>query len=410
MFLRDSAAKLEEAAAKRRRVLREKKAKEKRVRDQVARNAAAIQEAIVAQAEVRKSVAAAAAAAALPPPPSVNFREVYRAVGRAVCETVGNGFDDDGDRVLLPISALQKLEGERALGSAASGTPMAFELTTREGGRTHAGVLEFSAPEGTICLPRKVAECLGAVIDSDSDDGFVQRVVVKYVALPKGASVTLQPRGSSFVDDVSADWRGVKGVLEASMRAHSTLSVGDWLTVEHAGRRHDVDVVALEPADAVSTIDTDIECILAESLADASARARAEAAEAAALSAADERAASAARTAAARISARAAAAAVLRDEPPAGAPGVVECSLRLPGGARATRRFRLDEPLVGLFCFADTLDAAPLGGFRFVRRMPRRVVRREEAAEGVGGLPSFAAGGFGEGREALIVEAVDVDG
>ena len=407
--LGDSAVKLEEAAAKRRRVLREKKAKEKRVREQVARNAAAIQEAIVAQAEERRSVAAAAAAAP-PLPPAVSFREVYRAVGRAACKTVGNGFDDDGDRVLLPISALKKLEGERALGSGAGGIPMAFELSTREGGKTHAGVLEFSAPEGTICLPRKVADCLGAVIDGDSDDGFVQRVVVKYVALPKGTSVTLQPRGSSFVDDVSADWRGVKGVLEASMRAHSTLSVGDWLTVEHAGRRHDVDVVALEPADAVSTIDTDIECILAESLADASARALAEAAEAAAASAAEERAASAVRDAAARTAARTAAAAVLRDEPPDGAPDVVECSLRLPAGARATRRFRLDEPLVGLFHFVDSLDDAPSGDFRIVRRMPRRVVGREEATEGERRSLSFTAGGFVAGREALIVEAVNVDG
>lgn len=42
---------------------------------------------------------------------------------------------------------------------------MFFELTSL-GGRTHAGVLDFSAPSGTVVLPRKVrfpSLCPGAV-------------------------------------------------------------------------------------------------------------------------------------------------------------------------------------------------------------------------------------------------------
>jgi ubiquitin fusion degradation protein 1 len=86
----------------------------------------------------------------------------------------------------------------------------------------------------------------------------VQRVTVKYASLPKGTSVTLQPRGSSFVEDVASDWRGVKGVLENAMRSHTTLTTGDWLTIEHAGRGYDGKFVnvAVEKWSAVKSVDT----------------------------------------------------------------------------------------------------------------------------------------------------------
>lgn len=37
---------------------------------------------------------------------------------------------------------------------------MMFELATSSGRTTHAGVLEFTAPEGQVHLPRKVVRCL----------------------------------------------------------------------------------------------------------------------------------------------------------------------------------------------------------------------------------------------------------
>ena len=274
--LRRSSNALEADAAKRRQALQRKRAAAARVKARVETNSALISESIEAAQQKRREAAAAAAsaaaAAALVVPPVV-FRAVYRVVTRAECGMVGDGFDENGDRVLLPLSALKTLEGERALRSPRSGgggAPMAFELTTREGGRTHAGVLEFSAPEGTICLPRKVADCLGAVVNAGSGSGggdggsederstFVQRVTVKYASLPKGTSVTLQPRGSSFVEDVASDWRCVKGVLENAMRSHTTLTTGDWLTIEHAGRGYDGKFVnvAVEKWSAVKSVDT----------------------------------------------------------------------------------------------------------------------------------------------------------
>jgi hypothetical protein len=163
----------------------------------------------------------------------------------------------------------------------------------------------------------------------------------------------------------------------------------------------------LEPADAVSTIDTDIECILAESLADARARTHAETAAAEAAAASEAAAAAAALDEIERVAAAAAAVLSLPPEPPltSSGEGIVECSLRLPGGLRAARRFRVNEPLAVLFAFVDTLEGRPASGnFQLVRRAPRRVMVRPSSEAEL--LTTLAAAGLVAGREALIVEPI----
>lgn len=52
-----------------------------------------------------------------------------------------------GDRITLPVSALEKLNPQGALDLGA----LTFELTTEDKTfKTHASVLEFVAPEGKI--------------------------------------------------------------------------------------------------------------------------------------------------------------------------------------------------------------------------------------------------------------------
>ena len=46
----------------------------------------------------------------------------------------------------------------------------------------------------------------------------------------------------------------VEQVLQASMFTHSTLTQGEWVQVQHAGTQHDLKVLALKPAAAVSII------------------------------------------------------------------------------------------------------------------------------------------------------------
>ena len=66
-----------------------------------------------------------------------------------------------------------------------------------------------------------------------------------------GVYARLQPAAAGFQKEVGGD---VREVLEAALARHSTLSEGDWLTAEHAGRTFDLRVQKLRPAAAVSVI------------------------------------------------------------------------------------------------------------------------------------------------------------
>ena len=66
----------------------------------------------------------------------------------------------DGERVTLPASALESLERQGALDPA---KPLAFEVSALDPTsglvveRTHCGVLEFTAAEGTVGVPPAAA-------------------------------------------------------------------------------------------------------------------------------------------------------------------------------------------------------------------------------------------------------------
>ena len=66
----------------------------------------------------------------------------------------------------------------------------------------------------------------------------------------------LQPATADFQKEVGGD---VREVLEAALARHSTLSEGDWLTAEHAGRAFELHVQKLRPARAVSVIGAPVE-------------------------------------------------------------------------------------------------------------------------------------------------------
>jgi hypothetical protein len=78
-------------------------------------------------------------------------------------------------------------------------------------------------------------------------DGDPVHISLKYVILPKVTSVRIQPTRNLF-----AQVGPVKLVLEENLRHHSTLSMGDRLTVYYRGVEHTLIVKAL-------TLDSDIE-------------------------------------------------------------------------------------------------------------------------------------------------------
>ena len=140
-------------------------------------------------------------------------------------------------------------------------------------------------------------------------------------------------------------------------------------------------------------------------VAEAAARAAAErqAAEAAAADEASARAAADAQAAAAdaevtEAAAAAAAAAALPPEPAAGAPASISVAVRLPDGARLTRRFAASDPVASLYDFVVSARApgAARGSFTLVSSFPRRAL---DPAAG-----SLAGAGLTHPSEALLVE------
>jgi hypothetical protein len=184
---------------------------------------------------------------------------------------------------------------------------MYFELRAAPSGPvTHAAALEFTAAEGTIGLPPLLASRLAAtpllpsqptITPADShkleqphatqqttvvqptplpwatataaagnnmgqaaDDvlGYsdaLGRVDVRYVRMAKGVFARLQPVAHRFHKEVE----DMRGVLEAELMLHSTLTEGDRLTVRHEGVSHELVVLQLQPHKCVSVIDTDME-------------------------------------------------------------------------------------------------------------------------------------------------------
>ncbi|CAM9299038.1 unnamed protein product [Discosporangium mesarthrocarpum] len=165
--------------------------------------------------------------------------------------------EGEGDKIVLPPSALESLSRQDAVSMG----PMLFELTlaggeTQEKGRTgrrrtHGGVLEFIAEEGTVGLPRKVVRSLGGIPD---DAGALGEVSVRYVRLAKALFARVVPEtiGLSQVSELRA-------MLEHNMRNHATLSVGDRLQVWRRGKEFSLKVVELRPEPETTVIDTDLE-------------------------------------------------------------------------------------------------------------------------------------------------------
>lgn len=109
---------------------------------------------------------------------------------------------------------------------------LTFEVRTPSGASTHAGVLEFTAPEGTVALPAKVAACLwgdgrgwdgSRVPNSGSEDVTSTSAVDTDVAALVGGYVTV----SRFRDHVA----GLEGLLtvwrhEGAEREHDQHRTG----------------------------------------------------------------------------------------------------------------------------------------------------------------------------------------
>jgi len=146
-----------------------------------------------------------------------------------------------GNRLVLPPAALERLEAINAP------SPMHFEVTTLEGDRcTHAGVIEFVAPDETCYMPNWMLQHMRA------EEGDVLRIVLKQ--LPKATFARLQPASIALLRVCNP-----RALLESGLKNFVALTVGDSFSVEYDGQKYGIEVLEVRPGDAVSIIDTDVE-------------------------------------------------------------------------------------------------------------------------------------------------------
>eukprot|EP01114_Cavostelium_apophysatum_P013304 TRINITY_DN3192_c0_g1_i1.p1 TRINITY_DN3192_c0_g1~~TRINITY_DN3192_c0_g1_i1.p1 ORF type:complete len:309 (+),score=79.96 TRINITY_DN3192_c0_g1_i1:114-1040(+) len=167
------------------------------------------------------------------------FSCVYRCFSVAYLQKPGL---ESGGKIILPASALEQLARLKI------DYPMLFEVTnsSMKDKRTHCGVLEFTADEGTAGLPYWMMQLL--LIE---EGGFV---TIKSAKLPKGSYVKVQPQSSTFLDIANP-----KAVLENRLRNFAALTQGDVIKIEYNKRNYFLSIIEVKPSNAISIIETDIQ-------------------------------------------------------------------------------------------------------------------------------------------------------
>lgn len=315
------------------------------------------------------------------------------------------GIRRGADKVLLPPSVGEELMRQDAPKNGAQ----LFEIASSSG-RTHAGVLDFTAVEGTVAMPPLVARNL---FGSEAGVPHGQSVKVTYRRLQKGEYARFQPRAADFQQAVGDD---VRGVLEAALARHSTLTQGNWISVPFGGQEHELLVQKTRPGTAVSVIDTELEAEVEPSL---ETEQRLAAEEAAREEAARKHKAELERTAQEALAQAAEAerqraqqeadlerlrqekAVSLPPEPPADESATTACLIRLPNGSRLQRRFRISDPLPALFDYIDAQGAgSEPGTYSLVTQFPRRVIQMSQYPSEA----TLADAGLTGRQEALLLE------
>lgn len=339
----------------------------------------------------------------------VVWRGRLQAVPSSESVAAVKGIKRAADKLLLPPSVGRHLLSQDA---QKNGAPFFEVRHPILGRRTFAGVLEYTAAEGFVALPRKVVRCIwGPDAEDDRDVGGY--LDVRYCRLPKGTRAVFQPRLATFQQAIGDE---VESALESALLQHSALTVGDWIevVVPSTGECFDVRVKELQPADAVSVIDTELEAEVLPSVETEERLITEELEAKRALEAAAKAAEEREREEAAKVEAETvelqrrrslqeAKAASLPNEPEAADENVVYCLFRFPDGGRWTRRFRAAEPVSLLFDFADSKGAGgnEPGEYRLVTQYPRNVF--EVITDGEKSLES--AGLTRGQRHVLFVEA-----
>ena len=339
----------------------------------------------------------------------------------------------DGDRVRLPDAALGELTGAGLLQDATALT-LELELVDADDGisgvphdprfllpeeveedrlrvsatATHAGVLDFAAPDGRAGVPPKTMLSLvrGRPDVAARLAAGELRVRCRAVKLPtpSESSCALRPVAEGFHHggaDAAAVDLGAVLTRELGRGRHCCLTLGDWIAVGHNDRTVRLVVAALRPERALCILSTDLSVDVLPPMAVEERRRKEQAQEQADQELQDERHGRA-------CDARRALAA--RTLPADGA--VVRVRLRFRDGSRSEATCQTTESarVLALFVDAHIDNMAKFPGdardWRLVSSYPRLALERDALHGTVADVGLVDAGG---GAVALLVEPIAND-
>jgi ubiquitin fusion degradation protein 1 len=144
---------------------------------------------------------------------------------------------ENGDKIILPPSILESLIENNV------DFPMTFEIVTNQK-KTHCGVLEFTADEGTCCIPYWIMKNL-EINERD-------RIYIRNVVLQKASFIKFKTTTFLELSDPRA-------ILEYKLRAYSCVTIGDKLEINYNSRNYILEVIDVKPKKACCIIEADIE-------------------------------------------------------------------------------------------------------------------------------------------------------
>ena len=148
---------------------------------------------------------------------------------------------EDGDKILLPASALHELAGMNVE------YPLLFQLSNpRMGKKTHCGVSEFTAEEGRCYVPYWMTSN-NLMLE---EGGILQ---VSNVSLKKAQFVKFRPQSVDFINEIS----NPRVVLEKALRSFTCVTVGDQICINYNNKKYYLDIREVNPDGAASIIETD---------------------------------------------------------------------------------------------------------------------------------------------------------
>ena len=175
--------------------------------------------------------------------PARRFDEYFRCYPIIMMRGPDREQANHGGKIFLPPSALDKLTRLHIT------YPMLFELANGAKEKSsHAGVLEFTAEEGRMYLPRWLMEALELEVGDLAQ--------VKSTDLPLGTFIKLQPQSTDFLDISDP-----KAVLENAFRNFSCMTTGDIFTFHYNDKTYKVAVLETKPEGpkrAICTLETDL--------------------------------------------------------------------------------------------------------------------------------------------------------